>query len=75
VIEVILTGFRCGATGISLNDLKIDKGVNMNKLSPDETDLEVILTGSRCGATGISLNDLKIDKGVNMNKLSPDIYF
>jgi hypothetical protein len=46
-LEVILTGSRCGATGISLNDLKIDKGVNMNKLSPDETDLEVILTGSR----------------------------
>jgi hypothetical protein len=41
-LEVILTGSRCGATGISLNDLKIDKGVNMNKLSPGETDLEVI---------------------------------
>jgi hypothetical protein len=64
-IEVILTGSRCGATGISLNDLKIDKGVNMNKLSPDETDLEVILTGSRCGATG--LNDLKKKKKININ--------
>jgi len=61
-LEVILTGSMCGATGISSNDLKIDKGVYINKLSPGETDLEVILTGSRCGATGISLNDLKKEK-------------
>ena len=52
-LEVILTGSRCGATGINLNDLKIEKGVYINKLSPGEKDLEIILTGSKCGATGM----------------------